>query len=170
MCAIQNGVIDPVSTVWHYQRSYFFWSTECCSLGLIMSGKIIDAVSGFKLSDQFLCKLIHMYLNHETDWRSSTMIAIGSRWTIQSTLFRILLVFLLPVSLMLCYGSVKYLNFKYQVGCWKTYLGSVSIWCLEWRLVYIADSMNERMNDKKIYIAHLKSYKCMLNLLRLTEN
>jgi len=30
--------------------------------------------------------------------------------------------------------------------------------------------MNEWMNEKKIYIARLKAYKCMLDLLRLTEN
>ena len=30
--------------------------------------------------------------------------------------------------------------------------------------------MSEWMNEKKIYIARLKAYKCMLNLPRLAEN
>jgi len=32
------------------------------------------------------------------------------------------------------------------------------------------EQMNEWMNEKKISIAHLKAYKCMLNLPRLAEN
>jgi len=34
----------------------------------------------------------------------------------------------------------------------------------------LAQWMNEWMNEKKIYIARIKAYKCVLNLPRLAEN